>query len=142
MTNTEHDMLVDSTDTWSELKDHYFDNLNTLHDGISNIHDSSIELSRLYREIIKKSKDSSSETVKTFVYSWMKKIDPDNVELMPLLKDEYEKIQSNPTEINFEDLGSKIQQKLHRKSISILDAYDDIMHTFYDTWEANWPRDQ
>lgn len=133
-------MSQNSIDTWINLNNHYFDNLNDLHGAINKIQNSSIELTKIYSEIIKKSKDSSPETVRTFVHSWMEKIDPDNVELMPLLKEEYAKIQSNPSDANLEYLGSKIQQKLHRESISKLDAYEDIMRTFYDTWNETWPQ--
>lgn len=133
-------MSQNSIDTWVDLKKHYFDNLNELHDAINKVQNSSLELTRVYSEIIKKSKDSSPETVRKFVHLWMKKIDPDDVELMPLLKEEYNEIQSNPSEANLEYLGSKIQQKLHRESILKLDAYDGIVRAFYDTWDETWPK--
>lgn len=133
-------MLQNSFDTWIELKKSYSDNLNDLHDAIDKVQSSSLELTKLYYEIIKKSRDSSPETVRKFVHLWMKKIDPDNIERMPLLKEEYNDIQSNPSEANLEYLASKIQQKLHRESISKLDVYDEIMRNFYDTWNETWPQ--
>ena len=131
-------MLVNATDTWDDLKNHYFDNLNELHGAITKVSDSSLELTRIYSEIIKKSKDSSPETIRQFVESWMERIDGDDIEKLSLIKDEYEKIQSEPTPENLKDLGFKIQQKLHKESIAKLDAYDGVMRAFYDTWKDTW----
>ncbi|NNL59008.1 MAG: hypothetical protein HKP31_06060 [Nitrosopumilus sp.] len=132
-------MLKNSTDSWSDLKSHYFYNLKTLQTAITIVHNSSIELTRLYSEIIRKSKTSSPETMKQFVHSWIKKIDTDYVELLPDIKEDYKKIISDPTEESLENLGFKIQQKLQKNSISKLDAYHVTLNAFYKTWKEMWP---
>lgn len=132
-------MLKNSTVSWSDLKSHYFHNLKILQSAITVIHNSSIELTEIYSDIIRKSKNSSPETMKQFMHSWIKKIDVDYIEMMPEIKDDYEKIISDPTEKSIPDFGFKIQQKLQKNSISKLDAYHVTTCAFYETWQEMWP---
>lgn len=127
------------TVSWSDLKSQYFYNLMTLQNSITVAHNSTIEMNRIYSEVIKKAKDSSPETMKLFIVSWLKKIDVDNMEQFTSLKKESVKLLDAPSEENFKDFGLALQQQLQKEYISFLDVYSATMNAFYDTWKEMWP---
>ena len=125
--------------SWSDLKSQYFYNLMTLQNSITVAYNSTIEMNRIYSEVIKKAKDSSPEIMKLFTVSWLKKIDMDNMEQFASLKKESVKLLDSPSEENFKDFGLALQQQLQKESISFLDVYHATMNAFYETWKEMWP---
>ena len=125
---------------WDELKNQYYHNLQTLHTSIDVAHNSSIELYRLYNEVMKKSKNTDPNTLKKFVDLWLKKLNIDSVNASPDLKKTYQNLieKSNP---NIEDLN-EFERTLHRefkeRALVLLSAYNLAMEGFYDTWMEMW----
>jgi hypothetical protein len=132
-------MQVTQTPSWDDLKCEYFHNLKTLKTSIDVAQNSLVEMNRIYLDVIKKSRKTGKNTLKTFTSSWIKKIDVDHMSEFPDIKEEHEKIFENPSEKNLADFGYSVQQKLYNDSIARLSAYRASMNAFYDTWKEMWP---
>jgi len=124
--------------SWSDLKSEYYYNLKTLQTAITAAHTSMIGMTRIYSEVIKKSKDTSTETLQKFVELWFDKTDNDDLKISEI-QEEYKKLMNNPTEKTFQDMGLKLQDILSQKSIRELEACQKIMANFYKTWKEMWP---
>ena len=125
---------------WDELKNQYYHHLQTLQNSIDVAHNSSIELYRLFNEVMKKSRNTDTNNLRKFKDLWLKKLDVDNLVMTPGFKEKYQNLlsSSNPS---VEDLN-EFERLLHREfkegSLVLLSAYHLAMRDFYDSWMELW----
>jgi hypothetical protein len=62
-------MQTTSSLSWDDLKSQYYHNLETLYNSINAAHNSSLELYRIYSQVMKKSENTSPEILKKFTES-------------------------------------------------------------------------
>lgn len=125
--------------SWSDLKSEYYHNLRMLETSIQAAHNATLEMNRIYLEVIKKSRGSTPEVMKKFSDAWIDSIPKTTLEHIPDLNNNYEKIKSNPSSENFEKFGSNLQKNLKNKSISEMESYCQVMASFYNSWKGMWP---
>lgn len=125
--------------TWSDLRSEYYHNLKTLQTSIIAAQNSTVEMNKIFSETIKKSKNSSPETMQKFFNLWFEKSAVNNLETLPEVNKSYKRLKENPTEKNFQDFGFKFQNELHQKSIAELESYQRLMVSFYHAWKEMWP---
>ncbi|QDI89229.1 hypothetical protein Nisw_06675 [Candidatus Nitrosopumilus sp. SW] len=130
---------MEQKSTWSDLKSEYYHNLRMLDASIQAANNATLEMNRIYLDVIKKSRNSTPEIMKKFSDTWIDSIPKTSLENMPSLKNNYEKIKSNPTLENFETFGAELQKNIKQKSISEMASYCQIMTSFYDSWKDMWP---
>ena len=116
-------MQSNQTTTWQDLKCEYFHNLMTLKTSIAVAQNSIMEMNRIYSDVIKKSEKTSNNTMRVFANSWMKKIDINQIQEFPEIKEEHERVLEDPSERKLQDFGFNLQQKLYNSSIAQLSAY-------------------
>lgn len=128
--------------TWDELKSQYYHNLKNLEHSIDTANRSSIELFRIYSQVMKKSNDSSDHVLKNFKDSWLRQIEEKNSRLSSIIRHEFDKFLTNPnpSEKDFNDFESALQQKLLHQSLGLLTDYQLTTQTFYDTWLKFWSK--
>lgn len=127
---------------WDELKSQYYHNLKNLENSIDAANKSSIELFRIYSQVMKKSNNTSDEVLKNFKDSWLRKIEEKNSRFSSIIRHEFDKFQtnSNPSEKDFNDFESALQQKLLHQSLGLLTDYQLTRQAFYDTWLKFWSK--
>ena len=128
--------------TWDELKSQYYHNLKNLESSIDAANKSSIELFRIYSQVMKKSNNTPDEVLKNFKDSWLRKIEEKNSRFSSIIRHEFDKFQtnSNPSEKDFNDFESALQQKLLHQSLGLLTDYQLTRQVFYDTWLKFWSK--
>jgi len=127
--------------SWPELKSKFYHNLKTFENSIKNAHSSSIEMDKIFSQIMDKSRDSPAETMEDFAKSWLKKVNIEKNPSLSSLRDDYEKLmgKKNPSKTDFHEFELSLLQTLHLESIKRLDAHNFVMHAFYETWNEKWP---
>lgn len=128
--------------TWDELKSQYYHNLKNLENSIGAANKSSIELFRIYSQVMKKANHSSDDVLKTFKNTWLKQIEEKNSRFSSVIRHEFDKFltNSNPSEKDFNDFESALQQKLLHQSLGLLTDYQLTRQAFYDTWLKFWSK--
>lgn len=130
------------TITWDELKNQYYHNLQSLQTSMDVTHSSSIELYRIYTEVMNKAKNTSPETIKRFTDSWLKKLKEEGVTSVPGLKEQYNNLvkNPNPTEDDLNEFERQLQNILKDRALVLLASYHLVMQGFYDTWMEMWSK--
>ncbi len=135
-------MQTTSKLTWDDLKSQYYHNLETLHESINTAHNSSLELYRIYSQVMKKSENTSPENLKKFTESWLKKMDVENNNSFSSIEKIYKPLLENPspkvTDLN--TLEQALQSEFKDKSLFTLSAYYLALKGFYDTWMQMWSK--
>ena len=131
-------MQPKSSSSWLDLKNEYYYNLKLLQTAIETTYNSTKEMSRIYSEVMSKSRDSSPETMKKFFDSWSKKSES-ILDRIPEIREEYKELSDELTEKNLHDFSIKFQKKINENAISELEAYRRTMKSFYETWKDMWP---
>ena len=130
---------MEQKSSWSDLKSEYYHNLRMLESSIQAAYNATLEMNRIYLEVIKKSRDSTPEVMKKFSDTWINAIPKASLDHMSSLSNDYEKIKSSPTAENLENFGITLQNNVKQKSISEMQSYCQIMASFYDSWKEMWP---
>ena len=125
---------------WDELKNQYYHQLQTLQNSLDMAQHSSIELYRIYSEVIKKSRNTNPSTLKKFSDSWLKKLDIENFVASSEIKEEYNELLKNPepTEADLNNFEQVLQKEFKDRSLFLLTAYHLTMQRFFDTWMDMW----
>lgn len=126
--------------TWDELKNQYYHNLQTLQNSMDVAYTSSVELYRIYTEIMKKSRYASPGTMKKFTHLWLEKIDKKILETSPILLEKYNGLlkNSNPTEEDINEFERLLQDQFKDRAYALLASHHIVMQGFYDTWLEMW----
>lgn len=129
-----------SSITWDELKSQYYHNLRNFQDSIEVANNSTVELFRIYSQVMKKSNNSSPEVLQNFKNSWVKQIKAKNSNYSSVVRHDINKFLKapNPSTSDFNDFQSALQQKMLQKSFGLMADYQLAMKTFYDTWLKFW----
>ena len=135
-------MQTTSKLTWDDLKSQYYHNLETLHESINTAHNSSLELYRIYSQVMKKSENTSPETLKKFTESWLKKMDVENNNSFSSIEKIYKPLLENtsPKVTDLNTLEQALQSEFKDKSLFTLSAYYLALKGFYDTWMQMWSK--
>lgn len=135
-------MQTTSKLTWDDLKSQYYHNLETLHESINTAHNSSLELYRIYSQVMKKSENTSPENLKKFTESWLKKMDVENNNSFSSIEKIYKPLLENtsPKVTDLNTLEQALQSEFKDKSLFTLSAYYLALKGFYDTWMQMWSK--
>lgn len=135
-------MQTTSKLTWDDLKSQYYHNLETLHESINTAHNSSLELYRIYSQVMKKSENTSPEALKKFTESWLKKMDVENNNSFSSIEKIYKPLLENtsPKVTDLNTLEQALQSEFKDKSLFTLSAYYLALKGFYDTWMQMWSK--
>lgn len=135
-------MQTTSKLTWDDLKSQYYHYLETLHESINTAHNSSLELYRIYSQVMKKSENISPETLKKFTESWLKKMDVENNSSFSPIEKIYKPLLENtsPKVTDLNTLEQALQSEFKDKSLFTLSAYYLALKGFYDTWMQMWSK--
>ena len=131
-------MQITSDIDWRELKNQYQSNLQTLQSSIGVARKTANELSKLQNIIMKKSKDTSSETMKKFTEEWLTRLDVKNDESFQPIIEEYKMLLVNSSEKDFENFEQALC-KLSDQSLNRMNSYQTVRQTFYNAWKEIWP---
>ncbi|MGD8707441.1 MAG: hypothetical protein PVI88_02010 [Nitrosopumilaceae archaeon] len=135
-------MQTTSDFSWDDLKSQYYHNLETLHNSINAAHNSSLELYRIYSQVMKKSENTSPAVLKKFTESWLNKLDVENTNSFSSIEKIHKPLLDNPsptvTDLNM--FEQTLQSEFKDKSLFTLSAYYLAMKGFYDTWMDMWSK--
>jgi len=124
---------------WDELKKQYKRNLKSLQTSINSAYDATVEMNRIYSQVVEKSKNSTKKEIKTFLNLWSENLWKRDISNAYAFQDEFEKLLENPSNQKMQDFGVFLQKKVYSDSIRTIDNYRLIMDTFYLAWEKIWP---
>ena len=134
------DIMQTANISWDELKSQYYHNLQNLQNSMDAAHNSSIELYRIYSDVMKKSRNTNPAILKKFSESWLKKLDFENLVVSSELKDQYNRLlkNSSPSEADLNDFEQTLQKEFKDRSLILLASYHLAMQGFFDTWMDMW----
>lgn len=135
-------MQTTSNLRWDDLKSQYYHNLETLHNSINTAHNSSLELYRIYTQVMNKSENTSPEVLKKFTQSWLNKLDVENTNSFSPIKKIYRPLLENPspTVTDLNTFEQTLQSEFKDKSLFSLSAYYLALKGFYETWMQMWSK--
>lgn len=130
--------------SWGELQNQFRNQLEEFNEHFTLMQNSANELKKIYNQVMEKSKDDSTKLRHEFSKLWLSKIDVSNVDAFVTIRDEYKTFLNGPKPAiaDFKNFESALEQKLYLKSISSLNAYDEFMYEFFNTWKSMWKNKQ
>ena len=126
--------------TWDELKNQFYHNLQNLKTSNEVAQNSSLELYRIYKEVMNKSKNTDPQTLKKFTDSWLKKLKVEEQFINPNLIKNYRGLMeaSNISEQDLDKFEQVLQKEYKEEGLILISAYFLAMKAFYDTWMEMW----
>lgn len=130
---------MNTDSSWNSIQKTYAQNLESLKTSINLAEDSTVKMNEIYSQVIRKSDNTSPQTLKKFADLWTKNIDFESLESSSELEKRFGNLLYDFSQKDFQDFGLSLQQQVYEQSITGLDAYRVAMEAFYRTWKKMWP---